>query len=882
MHSNHKKTPAKLGSNFEEQFKKISQYAMIGSFALGSTIGTYSTANAANVGSGITDDDNIATAYVFNIASKTLTVSSQNTGTSDVLTVQTGAITDTAAGAVITVTTQATDDSALTATLASVVLDATAGAMTFTDVDDAPGIVTLNVTGALTTDGTVTVTSLEDTDDENMVMDVAGALTVDGLFALNAGGTGVTGNIELNLSNASVNFNGGLTMANVGSTGLANVSFDGGSATTVAGTIDGDADNEGTIHVDTSSNAAVTFTGAIGATNDLLLIDIDETTIFNSSVATKGMTIIASHDATFKGDVTLGSTKATVSGEMSLAGTSAQTVTGAIEDGKIDIENTAGLVTFSGALGVGTIVDEIESDASTEAKFSDVIDTTLAHISGQITLTQDDNTATEVDLETTGTIIIDDTVTPVQTLFLASSTTADGDIAGTGNVKMPGNLLDGETIIFAVIDDNDTLNAALVTDLETAVLDTALRTYTVSGNTTDETLIITAADNSGTAVGSNLKITSNAGTAMVQLGIAVEGDATALDALQNSLNSEGGFTASVDAKNLALQAAPQTDLISGSSVAAQGVTGSLQGIMSNRMASLRSGDAYYGTGVAAGGMSAKSGFIQAFGSVAEQESTTVGTGTQAGFDADTQGIAIGFDGVSDNGMTIGVSVATANTDVDGKGLGKSTNTIDTYSASIYMDAATDAGYVEGSLTYGINENTTSRKISSAGLARTLTGSYDSQSLSLNLSAGAPRELGVGYLTPFGSFTASTMDIDAYTEKSTVADDALRLKVAQDDINSMVGTVGLKFHGEMSNGGMPMISLAINNEFGDSTIDSNNTFQGGGSVFKTSTAVEEMSATLGLGYTYGTDSTAIEFGYEADANDDDYLSHYGSIKIVGKF
>ena len=127
-----------------------------------------------------------------------------------------------------------------------------------------------------------------------------------------------------------------------------------------------------------------------------------------------------------------------------------------------------------------------------------------------------------------------------------------------------------------------------------------------------------------------------------------------------------------------------------------------------------------------------------------------------------------------------------------------------------------------------------------------------------------------------------MDTDAYTEKSTVADDALRLKVAQDDVSSMVGTVGLKFHGEMSNGGMPMISLAINNEFGDNTINSTNTFQGGGTAFKTTTAVEELSATLGLGYSYATDAASIEFAYEADANDDDYLSHYGSIKIVSKF
>ena len=61
---------------------------------------------------------------------------------------------------------------------------------------------------------------------------------------------------------------------------------------------------------------------------------------------------------------------------------------------------------------------------------------------------------------------------------------------------------------------------------------------------------------------------------------------------------------------------------------------------------------------------------------------------------------------------------------------------------------------------------------------------------------------------------------------------------------MIGTVGIKYHAEMGNGGTPMISLAINNEFGDNTIDSTNTYQGGGTAFKTTTAVEELSATLG--------------------------------------
>jgi hypothetical protein len=80
----------------------------------------------------------------------------------------------------------------------------------------------------------------------------------------------------------------------------------------------------------------------------------------------------------------------------------------------------------------------------------------------------------------------------------------------------------------------------------------------------------------------------------------------------------------------------------------------------------------------------------------------------------------------------------------------------------------------------------------------------------------------------------------------------------------------------------MISLAINNEFGDDTINSTNTYTGGGSAFTTSTKVEELSATLGLGYSYGSDRTSLNLGYEAEANQNDYLSHYGTLKLVHKF
>ena len=108
------------------------------------------------------------------------------------------------------------------------------------------------------------------------------------------------------------------------------------------------------------------------------------------------------------------------------------------------------------------------------------------------------------------------------------------------------------------------------------------------------------------------------------------------------------------------------------------------------------------------------------------------------------------------------------------------------------------------------------------------------------------------------------------------------EVDQNDVISTVGTVGIKYHTEMSNGGTPMISLAINNELGDNTIDTTNTYQGGGTKFKTTTEVEELSATLGLGYSFGNDVTSLNLNYEANANEDDYISQYGSVKIVAKF
>ena len=503
----------------------------------------------------------------------------------------------------------------------------------------------------------------------------------------------------------------------------------------------------------------------------------------------------------------------------------------------------------------------------------------------EATFTTKANVANQITLAATATLIIDDSIVRGTTLKLEQNKLTN-DIAGTDNIKMPANLDHGQTIVF-LAGTTDAQDANIQVDLQEAIMDTALKTYTVGITVAsgDNDITVTATDRTAAAVGTSLGATTDVGTAFLQAVQAATNDTTAdsgaEDGFSNVLNATAGFSATADT-DLALQVAPQSDSIGGSSVATRAMTGTVQGIVSNRMASLRSGDAFV-TGMSAGnGMSANSGFIQAFGSEAEQKNTGPSGATTFGYDTETSGVAIGFDGMTDDGSTIGLSASYSTTDVDGKGTGKSKNSIDSYTVSAYADRATEIGYIEGSLTYGVNDNTTSRLINTAGLNRTYSANYDSQQISLKVGGGVPNEVGDGtFVTPFANATLTNITTDSYTEKSSVADDALRLKVDQDDISSLVATLGVKAH-MVTDFGTPMISLAVNNEFGDGQINSTNTYQGGGTKFKTSTDVEELSATLGLGYSFGNDVTSLNINYEANANDEEYINHYGTVKIVSKF
>jgi uncharacterized protein with beta-barrel porin domain len=425
-----------------------------------------------------------------------------------------------------------------------------------------------------------------------------------------------------------------------------------------------------------------------------------------------------------------------------------------------------------------------------------------------------------------------------------------------------------------------------MTLLSAALTDNVLTDYAATDTGTSTT--ITANNKARETIAASIGSTANQAAGLVIANAAARSntnvDAGAATAFE--LAASNGNTAF---KALAEQVAPQTDMIAGSTVMTQNTTKSVESILSDRMSSLRSGAAYKPNGGGnSGGMYAESVFFQVMGSTAEQKNKAVNSGTQFGYDLDSTGFSVGTDAINANGDLVGLSASYSNSTIDGKGTGKSKNKIESYIASLYTEKLSEKGYIEGSLSIGFNDNKISRIVNKSGLDRTYSGDYDSMQASFKIGTGRTKEIGdstdgyKSYVTPFISFTGSLISTDAYNEKSSLSTDNLKLKVAQDDYTSLVGSIGIKGFKEIEYG-TTMVSFSIDNEFGDKNIVSKNNYQSeAGSAFTTSTEVESLSGKFGLGYSIGTGLTSFNIGYQTDFNADEYISHTGTLSYISKF
>lgn len=682
-------------------------------------------------------------------------------------------------------------------------------------------IASFNASG--TSDVLVSITG---TSNKSQTVNVTGNLITLGTLGITADADTATATSRLNVEG---NLNTGAITLTPGAA-AAILAFNGSSAQTVTGTINGNAANKGTL-IAANTSGGVTFNSEIGTvtTNTLSIINVTTgTATFKAATRTLASTI--SGTATFEA--------ATAITTLVIAPTGTTTLTGVL--------SAATKVEIDGTLNINKAAQAIEA----------------------------------IDLNSTGIIVIGKELVNGNTINTGFNQVAAGFETG-GKIFLPANLKSGQNLIIA---DRGTIGTGTRDAVQALLQNNALSTYTTAATPND--IIISSTDKSAATTVSELGVNTNKATALLQARDAAAAantaatDTSSIDGIFNALNAQGGQSATADT-NFANQVSPQTDMITGSTIAAKAVTSGVQNVMASRLASLRSGDAY-STGVVTGnGMAANSGFIQAFGSTVEQKAK----GNEFGYDADTTGFAIGVDGKVDGGAVIGISYARSEADVDGKGTGRAKNDITTDSVSLYADYATKDGYIEGSITYGQSDNKGSRIINTGGLDRTYSSDYDSEQYSFRLSGGVPQSVGTdAFITPFATATISQIKADAYTERSTTADDALRLRVAQDTVDSQVGSIGVKYHQVIKDGNTtftPEIKVAVNQEFGDGSITTTNTYQGGGASFKNSTDIEKTSGTAGIGLSIASDNITFNISYDVDVKDQ-YLGHGAQAKLSAKF
>ena len=459
-----------------------------------------------------------------------------------------------------------------------------------------------------------------------------------------------------------------------------------------------------------------------------------------------------------------------------------------------------------------------------------------------------------------------------QTVIIQGNTTIDLDLTNTV-------MTDGSTVVIIGRGSDADSNGTL--DISGNISATAYQMYNItinnstafssgSGvNLTDASLNATINYRSSSSLG----FTGNTKAVYDASKTAIAADTTVFQAL-------AGMSTDAALKNAIATMHPATG---GAAAASASISGSSMGTASTRMAYTR--QTGLGKGMNAGGATLdESMWVQIFGADVDQDNV----GGVSGYDADGQGLAIGIDGMSEDGMTrIGIAGSFANTDVTGKdSTTKTTTDIDTTQIMAYANKVNDDGsYLEGTASFAFNDNTGTRRILVGAVDRTASSAYDSTTFGVNVEAGWPKENDGVTITPTLGMAYSSTSADAYTETGA---GGMNLNVTPTDYSTFEGKAGVKVTGRSvdADGGVgrPEVRIGVTHNFGDDTADSTSTFTAGGSSFTTKgVETDSTKVDLGLGYTYTNPEGDTDISVNIDGRkSSSYIQYGGGLTVKWKF
>ena len=383
------------------------------------------------------------------------------------------------------------------------------------------------------------------------------------------------------------------------------------------------------------------------------------------------------------------------------------------------------------------------------------------------------------------------------------------------------------------------------------------------------------------------------------LGLSETDSERLLAAFNNSTNSSfSNFVgAATDEEQIALlaeQITVQEETLTATAGAISGSANQVAGITVDRLASLRTGDAYgLEADQAAAGFATGDGAMNRnmWGKLFFNTASQNNVDDAAGYDSDTNGFVIGSDTEVGPNRRLGGSLAVSRSDVDGKGGGDAKTDIDGYQLTVYGDLTQSDYFIDWQIGVSMSNVETLTEIDPASTLQSGSNSeYDTLTYLAKVGVGMPLNISAGDMgegarfTPYGSLGFQRITSDSY-DLIFPDDPGLNQNVSPDDVDELTGSLGGRYTVAIETEGgatlSPQVRGALNYDFIGNTAEATSTYNDGTELTVKGVEAEKFGASLGAGINYVSDATTLGFDIDSTLKDG-YASYTGALNFRLQF
>ena len=248
------------------------------------------------------------------------------------------------------------------------------------------------------------------------------------------------------------------------------------------------------------------------------------------------------------------------------------------------------------------------------------------------------------------------------------------------------------------------------------------------------------------------------------------------------------------------------------------------------------------------------------------------TSKAKGFDADSNGVALGIEKFINKDVKVGAGYAYTNTDIDG--FMRSTD-VDTHTAILYGEYKPSNWYVNGIATYGWSDYSEDKNVADVGVK----ADYDVETFGLQAMTGYDMNVNGLGITPEAGLRYVHIKQDAYK-------DSADQRISANDSDILTGVIGAKVskNFELSNGMniKPEARIAATYDLFNDDVNSVVTLANGSAYAVDGEALDRFGMEFGAGVTAEVnDNVELSFGYEGKFRED-YQDHTGLLNAKYKF